>query len=58
MGDAFWDSIKGEKQEVIDNLKEFCTTFGLEMPEVNTKMRLDVLHSISNETRKKIFGTK
>lgn len=55
MGDIFHDSIRNEKQDIIDNLKEFCTIFGLEMPEVDNRMRIDVLESISKETRKKVF---
>lgn len=58
MGDIFWDSINEEKQEIIEDLREFCDLFKLEMPEVNTSMRLDVLKEIFNSTTTKFWESQ
>jgi hypothetical protein len=57
MGDIFWDSITEDKINIIENLKKFCSIFNLECPEVNTKMRIDVLRKIANDTRQKFWDS-
>lgn len=56
MGDIFWGAINDDKQEIIDNLQEFCKTFNLGCPKLSTKMRLDVLLNISKETRENFWS--
>jgi hypothetical protein len=44
MSDAYWDSIKEEKLELIKNMKTLCKETGLTMPDVNEKMRIEIIH--------------
>lgn len=57
MSDWYWDDIKNEKIDIINNLQEFCDMFNLNMPNIDTSSRLDAIQNIDKHFREQFWNS-
>jgi ribosomal protein S27AE len=56
MGDLHWGAIKDTKITLVEDMREWCVRFEVEMPEVNEKMRLDVIQDKFSQLKKNFWN--
>ena len=50
-----WGNEQDEKRETIANMEIWCSERGYEMPDVNARMRLDIINEEFNKLKKEFW---